>query len=380
MLLIKNTTLYTMESEGIVEGDILIKDGKIEKIDKNIQIDNCQIIDGSAYITIPGLIDCHSHIGGMIFSHDRNHDSNEMTKNIRPDVDMIYGTDPKAEDFRFAYENGITTLGITPGSGNVICGKVFAAKTYGDNIFDMCIKNPVALKVALGGNPKGTYHDRGELPSTRMGVAKVLRDYLSEGKKYLEDKKSGNKDFKYNSEFEILEPVFKKEIPLKIHCTQFDIATAIEIAREFDLEFSLDHAWGAVDYIDEIVESDAEVIYGPIGSRRAFGELRLIDIETVKTLNDKGVSVSITTDAPLNSIDSLIHHLGEVVRAGVSPYESLKMLTINPAKALRLDHRIGSLKVGKDGDLTLFKGIPAYNTNARVDYTIINGKIIYKRQ
>ncbi len=378
MLLIKNTKIYTMEDRGIIDGDILIEDGKIVRIADSIDEKYENTIDGQGLITMPGIIDCHSHIGGMIFKHDRSHDSNEMTKNITPDVNIIYGTDPQSPDFRFARENGITSLGITPGSGNVICGQVIASKTYGDNIFQMTMKNPVALKVALGGNPKGTYGSRKQLPSTRMGVAKVLRDYLSDGREYLKKKAENKEDFKIDPEFEVLEPVFKKEIPLKIHCTQFDILTAIEIAKEFDLDFSLDHAWGAVDYIDEIVESGCEVVYGPIGSRRIFGELRLIDIESCKTLHEKGVRVSITTDAPLNSIDSLMHHLGEVVRAGLPYTEALKMLTINPAKVLRLEDRIGSIKEGKDGDLVIFRGLPAYETDARVAYTIIDGKIVYK--
>ena len=251
MLLVKNSTIYTMEDGACIKGDLLIEDGKISRIEDEINID-CKTIDGTGLVTLPGFVDCHSHIGGMIFQYERDHDSNEMTRNITPDLNMIYGTDPTAPDFKFAREAGITTLGITPGSGNVICGVVFASKTYGENIFDMCIDREVGLKVALGGNPKGSYGSRNQLPSTRMGVYKVLKDYLSEGREYLEDKNI-ERSIEKDRDFKILEKVFNREIPLRIHCTQMDILTAINISKEFDVDFAIEHAWGAIDYLDEIV-------------------------------------------------------------------------------------------------------------------------------
>lgn len=375
MLLIKNAKIYTMADEIINNGDILVDNGKIVKIGKYLKPEG-KIIDAAGLIALPGLIDCHSHVGGMNFAHDRSiDDANEMTNKITASVQALYGTDPNSEDFEYCYKSGITALGITPGSGNVICGLAFAAKTYGDNIFDMTIKNPIALKVALGGNPKGTYGSRNQEPSTRMSIPGIVKDLLRDAKEYM-----NNKDDKYDKELEAVIPVLKKEIPLKIHCTQFDMLAAIEIANEFELDFSIEHAWGATEYIDELVESGGAVVFGPLGSRKTYGEARLIDVESVIDLDKRGVLTALTTDAPLISVDTLIHHAGEAVREGCEVERALRMITINPAKIMGVEDRIGSLEVGKDADIVLFKGLPAYNTNANVKYTIIDGQIVYENE
>lgn len=383
MLLIKNAKIYTMADKIIEKGDILLEGKKILSIGHELEVDpQVEILDAEGLIALPGFVDCHSHIGGMNFSQPNlSSDSNEMTNSTTPQVEAIYGTDTNSPDFKYAYKAGITTLGITPGSGNVVCGLVFATKTYGKNIFEMTIKNPVALKTALGWNPKGVYSERNQEPYTRMSMPGIMKDLFREAKEYMEKKEAAEKNNgdmpEYDKKLEAVIPVLKKEIPLKMHCTQFDMLTAIEIAREFDLNFTLDHAWGATEYMEEIVESGCGVVFGPIGSRKGYGELRLIDIEAVVELDKRGVLTAITTDSPLVSIDSLIHHVGEAVREGLDVERGLRMITINPAKIMGVDNRIGSIEEGKDADIVLFKGLPAYNTNAKVVHTIIDGNIVY---
>ena len=390
MLVIRNSKIYTMADRIIEKGYVVVKGKKIIKVgDDEAYLESIisesrdiEIIDGDGLVLLPGFVDCHSHIGGMNFSESTSIDDlNEMTNSVTANMEAIYGVDPKSPDFKYSYENGITTLGITPGSGNVICGLVFATKTYGDNIFDMTIKNPVALKVALGGNPKRTYGDRNQTPSSRMAIPNIIIDSFNKAIKYLEEKEAaelGKGEMpKYNRDLEAIIPAIKKEIPLKIHCTQFDMMTAIEVAKKFNLEFSIDHAWGARDYIEELVESKCSIVFGPLGSIKSFGEARLIDIESVIELDNRGVLTAITTDAPILSIDSLVHHAGEAVRSGLDVERTLRMITINPAKILGIDDVVGSIEEGKDADLLLFKGIPTYNTNAKLINTIIDGKIVY---
>lgn len=378
MLLIKNAKIYTMAGNTIEKGDILIEGGKIKDIGENIESSEAEIIDATGLNVLPGIVDAHSHIGVMNFATDKHvDDANEMTSPTTAHMDARYGVDLSVKDFEYSYKNGITSVAITPGSGNVICGLVFATKTYGDNIFDMTIKAPIALKVALGGNPKRTYGNLNKLPMTRMGIPEVIRDLFHKAKEYLHKKENGE-TLQYDGELEALIPVMKKEIPLKIHCTQYDMLTAIEIAKEFDMKFSLEHAWGAADYMDEIVESGCDINFGPVGSMRSTGECSKIDIESVVELDKRGVNVAVVTDAPILSVDSIYNHAGEVVRNGCDIDRVLKMITINPAKIMGVEDRIGSLEIGKDADIAIFKGIPAYNTNAKVMYTIINGKVVYK--
>lgn len=378
-ILIKNGLICTMvANEPFFKGDILLKDGKISKISKSIDYENAKIIDAKGLYVMPGLIDAHTHIGVFDFnSNDIVDDANEMTSPNTAFADVRYGINPLAREFKVSYEYGITTLLITPGSGNVFCGKAIAAKSYGTNIFDMTIKSPCALKIALGGNPKNTYGSLSRMPMTRMGIANVLWGTFEKAKIYMENKKNKIKQ-EYDANLEAIELALKGEIPCKFHCTQYDMLTAIEVATHYGLRFSLEHAWGATDYIDEIVESGCGICYGPIATYRSFGERRKIDIEAVKILDDKGVEVSIITDSPILSEESLYHHIGEAVREGVDYKRAWRMVTINPAKMLEIDDRVGSLEEGKDADVIIVKGRLGLDTNAKVLYTFIDGELVYK--
>lgn len=182
--LITGGTLYTMaDGNDIFEGDILVEDGKIKEVGEHIRAEDAEVIDASGLCVMPGLIDAHSHIGLFDFNHDKAvDDANEMTEPVSAAMDARYGVNPKARELKAAYEHGITSMLFTPGSGDVFCGQAFAAKTYGDNIFDMTIKAPAAVKIALGGNPKNTFGDQKRLPMTRMGVAHVLWDTFRKAK------------------------------------------------------------------------------------------------------------------------------------------------------------------------------------------------------
>ena len=328
---------------------------------------------------MPDLIDAHSHIGLFDFNNEYTvDDANEMTDPVTIAVDARYGVNPKAREFRASYEHGITTLLITPGSGDVFCGLPFALKTYGNNVFDMTLKAPCAVKIALGGNPKNTYGDRKQLPMTRMGVAHVLKETFRKAKEYL-DKKERKEDVDYDANMEALGLALKGEVPCKVHCTQYDMLTAIEVCKEYGVHFSLEHAWGATDYMDEIVESGCDICYGPIATYRSPGERRKIDVEAVKELDQRGVNVALITDSPILSEQSLYHHIGEAVREGLPQERALRMVTVNAAKVLGVADRIGTLEVGKDADIILVRGRLGLDTDAKVEYTLIDGNIVYKR-
>ena len=383
MLVIKDAKIYTSANKVIEKGSILIEDGKILDVGEFLEWDEGVVIDGSGLTVIPGIVDAHSHIGG--FGTDmKDQDLNEMTNNATPEVESIYSIDTKSDMFERAIKAGITTSAIAPGSGNVVGGLVCAVKSYGNSIEDMCIKNPVALKMALGGNPKGVYGKRNQMPMTRMGIANVIRETLIKGQEYMK-KKEAVKDDKpkavpFDLGLENICKVLRKEIPLKVHCEQFDMLTTIGIAKEFDIDFTLDHAWGASDYYDDIVESGCKgVIYGPIGVLLLPGECGKIDIYSLIELDKRGVTCAIMTDGPILNPDMIIVQAGEVVRFGGDIERVINMLTINPAKIIGVDDRVGSIEKGKDADIVIFKGMPALDTNATVEYTIINGQVVYSK-
>ena len=253
-ILIKGGMLHTMQ-EPLFCGDVLVDDGKIAAVGPSLEAKDAQIIDASGLHVLPGLIDAHSHIGLFDFNHDKSvDDANEMTDPVSAAMDARYGMNPKARELQVAYEHGITSMLFTPGSGDVFCGQPFVAKTYGDNIFDMTVKAPAAVKIALGGNPKNTFGALKRMPMTRMGVAHVLWDTFRRAKTYLENQEQ-NIPQDYDPQLEAILPALRGEVPCKIHCTQYDMLTAIEVAKAFGVRFSLEHAWGASDYLEELVDS-----------------------------------------------------------------------------------------------------------------------------
>jgi imidazolonepropionase-like amidohydrolase len=378
--LIHGGILCTMTGENdIFTGDVLVEDGKISQVAPTITAEDAEVIDASGYYVMPGLIDAHSHIGLFDFNHDKSvDDANEMTDPVSAAMDARYSFNIKARELKVAYEHGITTMLFTPGSGDVFCGQPFVAKTYGDNIFDMTVKAPAAVKIALGGNPKNTFGDLNRLPMTRMGVAHVLWETFRKAKEYLDKKEKGEKQ-DYDANMEAIIPALRGEIPCKIHCTQYDMLTAIEVAKAYGVRFSLEHAWGASDYLEEIVESGCDICYGPIATYRAPGERRKVDVEAVKMLDDRGVNVAIITDSPILSEESLYHHMGEAVREGLAQERVIRMVTINPAVQLGIDDRLGSLEPGKDADIILVKGKLGLDTDAKVHLTMVNGQVVYQR-
>ena len=387
MLLIKNGNLYTMAHSGTGEGlrgDVLIEKGVIKAVGGQISAPGADVIDAEGFTVTPGIIDAHVHIGSADYSHySKLNEINEISAPVTPEYNQIYSTDVSCADFSCAVRNGITAVGITPGSSCVIGGLVFAAKTFGDSIFDMVIKNPVAMKVAMGGNPKSAFGARGRTPDTRMAIISLLREYLTEVKNYIKATEEGMSysQRKYTTvQLKAGVLVLKGELPLKIHSTRHDMIAVMEMLREFNIKFTLDHAWSSEIYYDEIVKSGCGVIYGPIESYRGFGEGRSIDIANVAELNRRGVTVALVTDAPIVSITGIINTAGEAVRSGLDIVEALRMITLNPANLMGISDRVGSIEAGKDADIAIFKGVPALDLGARCVCTLIDGNVVWSEQ
>ena len=378
MLVIRNAKIYTCAGKIYEQADILIDGQKIAAIGENLDVPpQTKSIDADGLVAMPGIVDAHSHVG--LFGDGSGQDANEMTANATPEVESYYGIDIGDKAFQRVCRAGITVSAIPPGSGNVIGGMVCAVKSYGDSLEKMCIKNPVALKMALGGNPKGVYGKRNQMPMTRMGVAEIIRENLIRVKEYLA-KQQRDEAVEYHQGMENLCKVLRREIPMKVHCEQFDMLTILRIAEEFDVELTIEHAWGASDFYDDIAASKnlRGIIFGPIGVYLTPGECGKVDIDSLIELDRRGVCCSIMTDGPVMNPDLIVCQAGELVRFGMDQQKALQMLTINPAKILGLEDRIGSLEKGKDADVVLFRGEPAIDTAARVVCTIVNGEIAYQ--
>lgn len=385
MIFIKNGSINTI-TNGVIEGDILIKNGKIAEIGKDIVAPlDAKIIDAKGKYIFPGFIDAHTHLGlwedGMGFE---GADGNEETDPITPQLNPIDGINPMDRTFKEAYEGGITSVCTTPGSANVMGGQCIAIKTFGRRIDNMIIKNPVASKIAFGENPKSCYGQDEKMPQTRMAIAALLRENLKKAEEYLEDleiyEEHEDQDKpEYDMKMESLIPVLKGEIPFKVHAHRADdIFTAIRIAKEFNVKLTLDHCTEGHLIAEELAEENYPAVVGPSLSERSKIELRNLTFETAGILSNSGLDVSLMTDHPVIPVQYLPVCAGIAVKHGMKEEEALKSITINPAKTLGIDDRVGSIEVGKDADLVIWDNLPL-RIESNVLYTIIDGKVVYKR-
>jgi imidazolonepropionase-like amidohydrolase len=259
MILIKNGLIKTMVGEDIEDGEILIADGKIKAVGKDLDVSkDTEVIDAKGCLVVPGLIDGHCHLGLWEESIGfEGADGNEDVEPITPQLRAIDAINPMDQGFQDAIQGGVTTVVTGPGSANVIGGQFLAMKTYGKRVDNMVIKDPVAMKIAFGENPKRVYDEQHKTPVTRMGIAALLRETLYEAKQYKEELEASEKDPDRKPDFDLkmhsLLPLMRKEIPLKAHAHRADdIFTALRIAKEFDLNITLDHCTEGHLIVDEL--------------------------------------------------------------------------------------------------------------------------------
>lgn len=379
MLLIQNGLLYTMEEESPFYGDVLIKDGKIEKIAKKITSgSNMEIIDAKGLNVFPGFIDAHSHIGISEEKISVLGDScNEGTNPITPTMRAIDAINPMDSAFHNALAVGITGVMAGPGSANAIGGQFAFIKTYGRCMDEMIVLAPAAIKIAFGENPITNYGTNGQMPATRMAIASLIREELYKAKQYFAKPDKNEQDTEYT--MECYRDLFEGKIPLKAHAHRVDdIFTAIRIAKEFGLKLTLDHCTEGHLVAEKIAESGFPAIVGPSLSSRSKYEVRELDFKTPGVLRKAGVTVAITCDHPVVRIQYLPLCAGIAAKEGLGEMGALRAITIDAAKIAGVDKRLGSLKEGKDADIVIYDGNPLEIKGTAL-FTIVDGKVVWKK-
>ena len=382
MLLIKNGYVKTMAGEDIQNGCVLIgDDGKIAEVGANIAApENCTVVDAEGRLVTPGCVDAHCHIG---LDNEavgwEGRDYNEIVDPITPQMRAIDSIYPQDEAFENAVKNGVTSACTGPGSANVVGGTFTAIKLCGNRVDKMIIKEAIAMKCAFGENPKRCYgQGMKKSPMTRMGSAALLRELLFKTKRYLSDKEEG-KNPPFDMKFEAMIPVIKGELPLKAHAHRADdIFTAIRIAKEFGVKLTLDHCTDGSVIASELAEEGYPAFVGPTLGGKSKVELCNKSFTTPKELFDAGVDISIITDAPVIPLQYLPMCAGLAVNAGLPAEEAWKAITINPATQTGIGDRVGSLEVGKDGDVVIWTADPITVVGASAYLTVIDGKIVHQ--
>ena len=379
-MIIKNGLIHDAVNKEAYISDIRIEDGKICAIEKTLEPkENEECFDAAGLNVYPGFVEAHCHLGldgwGIGFEGaDYNEPGDVCTPHLRAQ-DSFNPQDPTVLN---AARAGITSVATGQGSANPIGGTWIAVKTTGDCVDDMIIKTPVAMKCALGENPKRVYREKGN--AARMSTASVIRGMLFKAKEYLEKKEAAGDDiFKkpaFDFKCESMIPVLKKQIPLKIHAHQAnDILTAIRIAKEFDVLLTIEHVTEGHLIADKLANCPYPLSVGPSLTHASKFELQNKSWTTPGILASKGCQVSIITDSPVIPQEYLPLCAGQAVKAGMDPFEALKAITINPAKQIGIADRVGSIEIGKDADIVICNGDPMVSDTA-ICKVFIDGKAI----
>ena len=382
MLYIKNGYNKTMAGPDIENGAILIDDnGKIAAVGADIPCpEGAQVIDAEGRLVTPGCVDAHCHIGldnqGMGWE---GRDYNEIVDPITPQMRAIDSINPLDEAFALGLQGGVTTVCTGPGSANVVGGTFVAMKLAGKRVDKMIVKDPIAMKCAFGENPKRCYGQGSKkAPMTRMGTAALLRELLFKTRRYMEDKEAG-KNPAFDFKLESMIPVLKGELPLKAHAHRHDdILTSIRIAKEFGVKLTLDHCTDGALIADELAEEGLPAFVGPTFGGKSKIELINKSFDTPRILNEAGVEIAIITDAPVIPIQHLPLCAGLAANAGLPYEEAWKAVTVNAAKLTGIGDRVGSLEVGKDGDLVIWNADPLKCIGGESAVTVVDGKIVYQ--
>jgi imidazolonepropionase-like amidohydrolase len=373
-----------VDGEPIDGGTVLIDAGKIVAVGPEADVDipdDAEIVDASGTWVLPGFVEAHGHVG--VYEEGDGWagvDVNEMTDPNGARLRALDGINPDDEGFRDALAGGVTTVVVKPGSGNPIGGQTVAVKSWGRTVDDMLVREPTSVKSALGENPKRVYGDQQKLPSTRLGVAAVIRDALTKARYYREARKAAaeeNKPFEPDNTMEILARVLDGEVPWCQHTHRADdIATAIRLSEEFGYRLIVNHGTDGHLLADTLADKQIPVIIGPLIVGRSKVEVRRRHMRNPGILARAGVEIALTTDHPVVPIDYLVHQATFAVKEGLDSETALRSITANPAKIMGLDDRVGALKPGLDADLVLWSGDPL-DVMSRAVRVFIDGREVY---
>ena len=385
MMLLTNGYIHPVDEPDIPSGFVAFAEGKITAVGTMEQLESISdddVYDLKGAHVCPGFIDAHCHLGlfGNAVGFEAE-DGNESTDPVTPHLRALDAVNPLDRYFSEARAAGVTTVLTGPGSANPVSGQGVVLKTAGRWVDEMILASPACIKFALGENPKSVYSDRKEGPVTRMATAALIREILFKAEEYQNKKQLSQSDPEdegpeYDAKLEALLPLLSGEISAHIHAHRADdVATALRICREFKLKPVIVHGTEG-HLISELLEQEhVPVITGPCLTDRSKPELAGMTLENPAMLS-RATLVAICTDHPETPIQYLPLCAAMAVRGGMPEEEALAAITLNPAKILGIEDRVGSITPGKDADLVVFNSHPFDWRNRGPEQVYLNGNPI----
>jgi len=370
---VKGGMIYTITGTAIPNGVLVVQNGKIVKVgDASTRIpSDAKIIDATGKVIMPGIVDTHSHLGGP--------EGGDNSAALNPDARVLDAVNPTSDGFKKALAGGLTTLNVMPGSGHLMSGQtIYIKMREGVTIEDLLVVNDRGvyggMKMANGTNPmRGT----AGFPGTRAKEAAMDRDLFLKAIEYRkkiekagkDSSKMPERDLKMEAMLEVLDG--KRIVHFHTH-KAIDILTCLRLQKEFGFRLVLHHVTEGYKVAREIAA--AKVPCSIINIDAPGGKAEAIDfwMGNGGTLVKQGVMVAVHTDDPITDSRFLIRSAALSVREGMSKEDALKALTINGAKMLDLDKRVGSLEVGKDADFIILSGDP-FSVYTKVLQTWVEG-------
>ncbi len=376
---VRGQTVYTMSGASIANGVVVIDDGKISQVGPANEVSipaGYLVLD--AKIVTPGLVDAHATVGlsGMLnYKHDQ--DQIEHSAPIQPELRAIDAYNTRDELVTWIRTFGVTTVHTGHAPGETISGQTMIAKTFGNTIDDVTLVESAMVAATL--SPSALKKGKPKSPGTRGKQMAILREKFIKAREYqqklakAEDDKKPDRDLS----LEMMGKILDREIRLLITADRAqDIASALRLAKEFNIDIVLDSAAEAYLLIDEIKAAGVPVIVHP-AMYRAVGNRKNQSFETAAMLKHAGIPIALQSgfEDYVPKVRVVLFEAAIAAANGLTFDEALSSITIDAARILGVDKRVGSIEIGKDGDLALYDGDPFEYTSHCIG-TIIDGQVV----
>lgn len=377
--------VYTMAGAPLEPGIVLIEDGRIERVGEagEVSVPNGYERMNAAIVT-PGLIDTRTVVGlAGAFNVIADQDQDEKTGSNQAALRVADGYNPSEALVAWVNRHGVTTMQVGPGRANVMAGQAIIVKTHGERLGDVLVRAPSSVIINLGQTVKQTYAEQNQEPLTRMATARIVRDAFVGARNYRDALASAKKrdPAERNLAHEALLPVLNGEIPATIMAHRADdIATALRLAREFDIRLVVDSGTEGYLMRDALLASGAPVLVHPALQRIVSQEMLNTSLENAALLHDAGIRIGFQSgvESYVPKTRVLLFEASVAHGAGLDFDATMTALTIEPARILDIDDRVGSLEKGKDADLVLFDGNP-FEYTTHVTAVIVDGVVSHRK-